>query len=511
MVSPTSPLLPIAIRHPAPLLPPGALRLPRTPALSHAVFGVAGAAYIAALLAADHYATYPQQLALGGLTWLVLFAWLARIPVLRRAQAIGVIVFATIGEVTGSLIWGLYSYRLHNLPLFVPPAHGLVFLTGVSIAYAMARHARLLVAAAAVAAVSWGVLGLLAIPRRDVAGALGIPLLLLFFWRSRARAVYAGVFLVVAALEFYGTAIGTWQWAAEVPGLGIPDGNPPSGVASGYIWFDVMALLVVPLIVPLVSFRARRTPTAAEQPRPTIHSRVIADPEARRADLGQTRTEPPAEQREPSRCHIGMRNEQHAAGKACQLEQVIRADSGLPRECPGKGCGPRVLNACGARVARVCTRERVDEVVARARQRPASLDHTDAVALGQIDDAELARERFGRDAGKRHHRVADRGPRHGDGCGANRLEQLQLVRELLGAACRLDGSEGCAGSSVEGVVVGGHRVVIGAEDDDHVGDDRHDRGAACVVGAEHEPAVGVAEADRPPGPQCLCERRLVVE
>ena len=80
-------------------------------------------------------------------------------------------------------------------------------------------------------------------PRRDVAGALGIPLLLVFFWRSRSRAIYAGVFLVVAALEFYGTAIGTWRWAAEMPGLGIPDGNPPSGVASGYIWFDVMALL----------------------------------------------------------------------------------------------------------------------------------------------------------------------------------------------------------------------------------------------------------------------------
>ena len=49
------------------------------------------------------------------------------------------IVFATIGEVTGSLIWGLYTYRLHNLPMFVPPAHGLVFLTGLSLALALAR------------------------------------------------------------------------------------------------------------------------------------------------------------------------------------------------------------------------------------------------------------------------------------------------------------------------------------------------------------------------------------
>ena len=54
------------------------------------------------------------------------------------------------------------------------------------------------------------------------------------------------MFLVVASLELYGTAIGTWRWARTLPGLGIPDGNPPSGVASGYVWFDVMALLVAP-------------------------------------------------------------------------------------------------------------------------------------------------------------------------------------------------------------------------------------------------------------------------
>jgi hypothetical protein len=90
------------------------------------------------------------------------------------------------------------------------------------------------------------------LPRLDAAGALCIPLLLAFLWRSRARAVYAGVFLVVAALELYGTAIGTWRWAEELPGLGIPDGNPPSGVAAGYVWFDVMALLLAPVLLAAV-------------------------------------------------------------------------------------------------------------------------------------------------------------------------------------------------------------------------------------------------------------------
>jgi hypothetical protein len=96
------------------------------------------------------------------------------------------------------------------------------------------------------------------LPRRDVAGAVGVPLLLVFLWRSRNRAVYASVFLVVAALELYGTAIGTWRWAPALPGLGIPDGNPPSGVASGYVWFDVMAILTAPVFLQVMLPRLRR-------------------------------------------------------------------------------------------------------------------------------------------------------------------------------------------------------------------------------------------------------------
>jgi hypothetical protein len=202
------------------------------------------AAYLAVLLAVDTQVTLHGQLVLGALTWIVLVAAARPLPSARRAQVAVVICAATVAEVTGSILWGVYTYRLHNLPTFVPPAHGLVFMAGVALSEAVRPHARLLVGVAAAGAAAWGVLGLTLLPRTDAAGALGVPLLLVFLWRSRARAAYAGVFLVVAALELYGTAIGTWRWAPALPGLGIPDGNPPSGVASGYVWFDVMALLL---------------------------------------------------------------------------------------------------------------------------------------------------------------------------------------------------------------------------------------------------------------------------
>ena len=210
-------------------------------------YAAVGPLYLVALLAVDTQLGWYGQIALGMVTWAVLLAALRPLAPLARAQALGVVVFATIGEVTGSLVWGVYSYRLHNLPLFIPPAHGIVYLSGLALASIV--PARRLVAAGAVAATGWGLAGLTVLPRLDVAGAIGVPLLCLFLWRSRFRAVYAGVFLVVAGLELYGTSIGTWRWAAELPGLGIPDGNPPSGVASGYVWFDVMALLVAPWLL----------------------------------------------------------------------------------------------------------------------------------------------------------------------------------------------------------------------------------------------------------------------
>jgi hypothetical protein len=210
-------------------------------------YAAAGPAYLAALLAVDTQASFREQLALGALTWLVLIAALRPLAPLARAQALAVVAFATVGEVTGSLVWGVYTYRLHNLPMFIPPAHGLVYLSGLAVAGLM--HERIVVGVAAAGTIAWGLAGLTVLPRLDVAGAIGVPLLCLFLWRSRFRATYAGVFLVVGALELYGTSIGTWRWATELPGLAIPDGNPPSGVASGYVWFDVMALLVAPYLV----------------------------------------------------------------------------------------------------------------------------------------------------------------------------------------------------------------------------------------------------------------------
>jgi hypothetical protein len=238
--------------------------------MSPRVAGLAAAgvaAYLAALLWADRFVDLQAQIALGALTWLVLLAACLRLPPVRRAQALLVVCAATCGEITGSIVWGVYTYRLENLPMFVPPAHGLVYLGGLALAVALRGRERLLVGAALIGVLTWGVAGVTLLPRADVGGFLGALLLAAFLVRGRARAAYAGVFLVVASLELYGTALGTWTWAETIPGTGVPNGNPPSGVASGYVFFDIVALALAPRLLAFAQSLKRHSKNRFEPAR----------------------------------------------------------------------------------------------------------------------------------------------------------------------------------------------------------------------------------------------------
>jgi hypothetical protein len=219
-------------------------------------------AFLAVLLAVDTQVGAGLQLVLGAATWVALWLACRTVPRLLAAQALVVVVVATCAEFVGSIVWGVYTYRLENLPSFVPPAHGLVYLAGAAIAGAAGNRLLQgrLVALALVLVLGWGIAGITVLPREDVGGALGAALLAIYLVRGRAPHVYAGVFLVVAWLELYGTAIGTWEWAPVIPGTEVSNGNPPSGVASGYVWFDIVALALAPRVLATWSRIRTRAP-----------------------------------------------------------------------------------------------------------------------------------------------------------------------------------------------------------------------------------------------------------
>jgi hypothetical protein len=208
---------------------------------------------IASFLALDSQSSFHEQLLLGAATWAILILSCRSLGPEDRSRVVLVVMVATCAEVLGSIVIGAYTYRLENLPAFVPPGHGLVYLGGLRMSQSgiVRRHARGFAIAAAAAVGGWGAAGLFLLGRPDLLGAIAGLLLIYMLIRGRAPTLYAGVFAIVAFLELYGTAIGAWQWSDAVPGTPLSAGNPPSGIASIYVLFDIAAITLAPRLLAL--------------------------------------------------------------------------------------------------------------------------------------------------------------------------------------------------------------------------------------------------------------------
>jgi hypothetical protein len=222
--------------------------------------------WIPAVLVADRAASATEQTLLGVGTWVLLLAILAGQDALVRAQTAVVVLFATLVEYTFSGWLHVYVYRLHDVPAFVPPGHGLVYLAALALGgTALVRgHARAAVVGTVVvggAYVAWGLSPLA--PRPDVLGAFWFACLLAFLAWGPSRLLYVGAFVVVTYLELVGTSLRVWTWAPHDPTGIVAMGNPPSGAAGGYGWFDLAAVLAAPaLLAALARLRVRRPDVA---------------------------------------------------------------------------------------------------------------------------------------------------------------------------------------------------------------------------------------------------------
>ena len=203
-----------------------------------------------------------RQRVVGLLTWALLIAILRRQPRSVRVQVAVVIVIATCVEYTASPLLGLYTYRLHNVPSYVPPGHGLVYLAALNIGRsAIADRLRMpLVTFALVACGAWALWGALLAPRQDLLGAIMYLFLVRFILVGRQPLVYAGAFLVCSYLELVGTGVGAWRWALHDPTGVLTIGNPPSGIPGGYCFLDAFGIALAPRVLHWID---RRPPLLA--------------------------------------------------------------------------------------------------------------------------------------------------------------------------------------------------------------------------------------------------------
>jgi hypothetical protein len=223
-------------------------------AVAATVFG-----WISVVLLADRHSSLTQQRLLGLATWAVLIGLLRRENPLVRAQVAIVVAFATAVEYTFSPFLGVYLYRLHNVPAFVPPGHGLVYLCALTLGRTrwLHRYRRGFTAATVLIGGSYATWSLLR-PRHDVLGAMWFACLVGFLCLGRSRTLYVGAFAIVTYLELMGTHLGAWAWQRYDPTGLVGIGNPPSGAAGGYGWFDLAALFGgPPLLRALAALRGR--------------------------------------------------------------------------------------------------------------------------------------------------------------------------------------------------------------------------------------------------------------
>ena len=221
--------------------------------------------WLALGLALDEGAGIGRQRLIGAATWLLLIVLVRREPRAIQAQVATLVVFATLLEYSASPLLGLYTYRLHNVPSFVPPGHGLVYLAAVLVGRspAVTRRAWIPLLTLAVAT-AWAVGGLVVPEQPDTLGFVLYLSFAAFILRGRAPGVYAAAFVLTAALELYGTHLGTWAWAPHDPTGLLSAANPPSGIPGGYGWLDFYALALAPYVqVALLRIRVGLRPAPA--------------------------------------------------------------------------------------------------------------------------------------------------------------------------------------------------------------------------------------------------------
>ena len=172
--------------------------------------------------------------------WAV-FGWIFRDADRKeRIEMIAVVALATPMELFFSEIWLIYEYQRDFMPLFVPAGHYFLFDLGRRGAALMRPEQALPALLPFIPLVAYG-----AWTGGDTSGVVMLLLVLAFTkWGPQPR-LYAAMAWAALAMELWGTYLGNWTWAAEVPWTGLTAWNPPLLVGAFYCFGDLLVNLSV--------------------------------------------------------------------------------------------------------------------------------------------------------------------------------------------------------------------------------------------------------------------------
>jgi len=139
----------------------------------------------------------------------------------------------------------MYTYRLSNIPHYVPPGHAIVLVATMYFCKEsiIREYRKLLEKIFIIFVLVYSTLFL--IFAGDVFGFV-MSLLVIFLLRNKPREplFYLSMYIAVAFLEIVGTSYGCWFWPETAYGK-IPfliSANPPSGISLFYFLLDLGSL-----------------------------------------------------------------------------------------------------------------------------------------------------------------------------------------------------------------------------------------------------------------------------
>jgi hypothetical protein len=155
------------------------------------------------------------------------------------------VLLGFIGEHLFSIALGMYTYRLGNVPLYVPPGHAIVYMSAVYFckeAIVKTYHKQI-ERVFTIFLLVYSTLFL--IFANDVFGFV-MSVLVLFLLRNkpRERLFYLSMYIVVVYLEIVGTHYKCWYWPETAYGVFpfLKSANPPSGISLFYFILDLGSL-----------------------------------------------------------------------------------------------------------------------------------------------------------------------------------------------------------------------------------------------------------------------------
>ena len=163
----------------------------------------------------------------------------------NKEQMITAILIAIIGEYLFSIVLGMYTYRLGNVPHYVPPGHALVYISVLyfSKASSIIKHRFSIEKFFIIFILIYASVFL--IVKNDVFGfVMTIATLLILRNKPRERLFYLTMYLTVCFLEITGTYYLCWKWPSTAWGVFdfLPSHNPPSGISFFYFGLDLGSL-----------------------------------------------------------------------------------------------------------------------------------------------------------------------------------------------------------------------------------------------------------------------------